>query len=181
MSKRATNRCAGKFDSVNAKLIELVAGGETLLDACERAGVNPHTARNWLQEGRRTPEGRYGRFAEGLDAARTKARLDHEEEDGYQPGPVEREVRALVNGRDLDQHGRIAAAQGRALARQVDNLAASRSGSAALGLAAVSRRLDDIIVSLHVQPADELTRILEGRRARLAALGIGTNGAARAA
>jgi hypothetical protein len=78
----------------------------------------------------------------------------------------------LIAGRDLDAHGRIAAAQGRALARQVDNLAASRSGSAALGLAAVSRRLDDIIVSLHVRPADAVTEIVEARRARLASLGI---------
>jgi hypothetical protein len=88
---------------------------------------------------------------------------------------------ALIAGRNLDAHGRIAAAQGRALARQVDSLAASRSGSAALGLAAVSRRLDDIIVSLHVQPADAVTEIVEARRARLTTLGIGNGRVADAA
>jgi hypothetical protein len=161
-----------KFENVNAKIIELVTGGETLIGACETAGVNPHTARNWISEGRRSPQGRYGGWVKALDAARASVRLDREEEDGYEPGPVEREVRKLIAGRNLDDHGRIAAAQARSLARQVDNLAASRSGSAALGLAAVSRRLDDIIVSLRVQPKDAVTEIVEARRARLASLGI---------
>jgi hypothetical protein len=106
-----------------------------------------------------------------LDAACASVRLDREEEDGDEAGPVEREVRALIAGRNLDAHGRIAAAQGRALARQIDSLAASRSGSAALGLAAASRRLDDVIVSLQIQPKDVVTKIVEAHRARLAALG----------
>jgi hypothetical protein len=161
-----------KFDSVNAKIIELVAAGETVVGACEQVGVNPHTCRNWITTGRRSPEGRYGGFVKALDATRASVRLDREEEDGYEPGPVEREVRALIAGRDLDAHGRIAAAQGRALARQVDSLVASRSGSAALGLAAVSRRLDDVIVALHIQPRDAVSEIVEARRARLARRGI---------
>jgi hypothetical protein len=85
------------------------------------------------------------RFVKALDAARAQTRLDRqEEEEGYEPRRVEREVGKLIAGRNLDDHGRIAAAQARSLARQVDNLAASRSGSAALGLAAVSRRLDGV-------------------------------------
>jgi hypothetical protein len=89
--------------------------------------------RKWISEGRRSPDGRYGGFVQALDAARTQARLACEEDDGYEPGPVEREVIVLIAGRELDQNGRIAAAQGRALARQVDSLAASRTGSSALG------------------------------------------------
>jgi hypothetical protein len=185
VSKRATNRPAGKFDDVNAKIIELVEGGETVVGACEQVGVNPHTARNWVSEGRRNPEGRYGGWVKALDAARAHTRLDREEENGYEPGPVEVGVRKLIAGRNLDDHGQIAAAQARSLARQVDNLAASRTGSAALGLAAVSRRLDDVIMALRVQPKDAVSEIVEERRARLAAAGIPTahssNGRADAA
>jgi hypothetical protein len=58
-----------KFENVNAKLIELVGNGETLIGACEQAGVNPHTAPKWVSEGHRNPEGRYGRFVKALDAS----------------------------------------------------------------------------------------------------------------
>jgi hypothetical protein len=150
-----------------------VGEGQTLADASENVGLSPKTAYNWSSEGRRDPEGRCGGFSRSLDAARTQARLDREEElEDYEPGPVEREVIMLISGRQLDQHGRIAAAQARSLARQVDTLAASRTGSAALGLAAVSRRLDDVIVALKLQPEDALTQIGRERAARLAALGI---------
>jgi hypothetical protein len=152
-----------------------VGEGQTLADASENVGLSPKTAYNWSSEGRRDPEGRCGGFSRSLDAARTQARLDREEElEDYDPGPVEREVCALIAGRNLDHHGRIAAATGRALARQVDTLSASRTGSAALGLAAVSRRLDDVIVALKVQPEDAITQIGRERAARLAALGIPT-------
>jgi hypothetical protein len=160
-------------DSAAAKIVQLVGEGQTLADASENAGLSPKTAYNWASEGRRDPEGRCGGFVRSLDAARTQARLADEEDDGYEPGPVEREVIILIAGRELDQHGRIAAATARALARQVDTLAASRTGSAALGLAAVTRRLDDVIVSLRVQPRDALSKLLDERRARLAALGNG--------
>jgi hypothetical protein len=171
MPKRATDR--RKFENVNAKLLAHVGEGETLIDACSRVGVNPHTARNWVTEGHRDPEGRYGEFARGLDAARTRARLASEEDDGYEPGAVEREVIALIIGRKLDAHGRVAAVQARACARQIDVLSAARSGSAALGLVAASRRLDDVIVALQIQPKDALTEIQESykaRRARMRAL-----------
>jgi hypothetical protein len=52
----------------------------------------------------------------------------------------------------------------------VDNLAASRTGSAALGLAAVSRGLDDVIVALRIQPKDRVTEIQDAYRARHAAM-----------
>jgi hypothetical protein len=88
-----------RFDSTNAKIIEFVTGGETLTGACERVGLSVHTAGNWISNGHRNPEGPYGRFAEALDAARASARLHREEEDGYELGPVEREVRSLIAGR----------------------------------------------------------------------------------
>jgi hypothetical protein len=168
------------FENLNARIIELVTDGETLADACDGVGLPYATARGWVKEGRKRPEGRFGGFAQALDDARSNgsrtesrdgARFQPDEE--YEPGAVEREVGSLVAGRALDGQARIAAVQARALARQVDNLAASRSGSAALGLAAISRRLDDVLVSLRLQPEDELTRIgndYKARRARMRAV-----------
>jgi transposase-like protein len=80
MRKPATNRRTRKFDSVNAKIIELVGNGETLIGACEQVGVNPHTCRNWVSSGRRDPGGPYAELVRGLDAARTDAQLNREEE-----------------------------------------------------------------------------------------------------
>jgi hypothetical protein len=96
-------------------------------------------------------------------------RLDLE---GHEPGPVEREVGALVAGRALDAHGRIAAATGLALARKIDTLSESRSATAAMNMAAASRRLEDVTAALRLQPKDRVTEIGEARRARLESLGI---------
>jgi hypothetical protein len=111
-----------RFEGVHARLVELVAAGETLTEACERVEVPYTTVRKWIADGHRNPEGRYGRFTEALDAARASVQLDRQEEGGYDPGPVEREVRKLIAGHNLDDHGRIAAAQARVLARQVGTL-----------------------------------------------------------
>lgn len=172
------------FENLNARIIELVADGETLADACDGVGLPYATARGWIKEGRKRPEGRFGGFAQALDDARSNGRTSptpgNSDED-YEPGPVAREVGSLIAGRALDGQGRIAAVQARALARQVDNLATSKSGSAALGMSAVSRRLDDVLVSLRLQPEDELTRIgndYKARRARMRAVYDNGNGVA---
>src|SRR5262249_11563071 len=130
----------------------------------------------WLAEGHRNPGGRYGGFAKALDAARTETRLVSEEDRGYEPGPTEREVIILCSGRDLDQYGRIAAAQGRALARQIDVLTNARTAAAALGLAAASRRLDDVLVGLQIQPKDAVTEIGEAYLARHRAMQAALDG-----
>jgi hypothetical protein len=153
---------SSNFDSVNGKIIELVNDGETLADACERVGLPYATARGWISEGRRNPEGHRGGFVRAIDAARNGSSsngLHHDDEEGHEPGPVERGVCALIAGRALDANGHIAAVQGRALARQIDLLSAKGTGSAALGMAAASRRLDDVIASLKLQPEDEVTGI----------------------
>jgi hypothetical protein len=155
------------FDNAD-RILSSVAEGSTLTEACQRAGVNLHTCRKWISAGRSDSESKYASFATALDAARTQRRLYHEEEEGdYELGPVEQQVVILIRGRQLDDQAKIAATQARALARQVDTLAASRSGSAALGLAAVSRRLDELVASLRIQPADALTEMQERRIARL--------------
>ncbi len=57
----------------------------------------------------------------------------------------------------------------RALARTVDGLTASRGGAAGLALASVSRRLEECVSLLQIQPKDALTELQERRRRRLAA------------
>src|SRR5262249_1521326 len=153
---QAREAVVSRFESMNAKLVELVAGGSPLTDACERVGVPYATVRKWIGTGRREPDSKYARFAQALDAARTQTRLAHEELDGYEPGPVERECIILISGRQLDPHGRVVAASVRAVARQIDVLAAARSGTAALGITSASRRLDELIAELRVQPKDAL-------------------------
>lgn len=143
-------------DNVCARIVQLVGEGLTVTDTCESVGISPKTGHNWASEGRRNPAGRYGKFAQDLDAARSGARLDLE---GHEPGPIEREVGALIAGRALDTHGRIAAATGLALARKIDVLAESGNATAAMNMAAASRRLDDVLASLRLQPEDEVTRI----------------------
>jgi hypothetical protein len=92
-----------KFDdNVSAQLVRLVTEGQTLTDACQSVGVSPRTGHNWASEGRRRPQSRFAGFASAVDAARTQARLNREEElEDYEPGPVERQVRALIAGRNL--------------------------------------------------------------------------------
>jgi outer membrane murein-binding lipoprotein Lpp len=160
-----------KFENVHPRVLAAVEEGLSLTDACARVGIPYNTVCNWLSDGRHNQEGRHGAFAAAVDAARSNGRLDHDE--GYEPGPVEREVCHLIAGRALDQHGHIAAAQARALAQQVDRLATSRTAAAALGMTAASRRLDDLVAGLRVQPEDALTQLGRERAARLASFGNG--------
>jgi hypothetical protein len=76
----------------------------------------------------------------------------------------------LVAGRKLQGEAAIAGVQARALARTVDALSRTRGGSAGLALASVSRRLEECVAFLRLQPKDGLTELQERRAARLAAL-----------
>jgi hypothetical protein len=158
-------------DSNTDRIISLVTEGLPLTEACDRVGVNPHTCRKWVSAGNRDPQGKYGPFATALQAAREQRRLDREEEDlNYEPGPVEAEVRKLIGGRELDGQAAIAAVQARALARAVDGLSRQTGGSAGMALASVSRRLDDVVAGLRLQPKNKLTALQERYAARRAAL-----------
>lgn len=42
-------------------------------DAARAAGVKINTVRGWLRDGRKDPDGRFGRFAADLDAVRAEA------------------------------------------------------------------------------------------------------------
>jgi hypothetical protein len=153
------------------RLVTFVAEGLPMTEACRRIGVPYSTARKWVGAGRADPHGDYGAFVQALDAARERRRLDREEEDElYEPGPVEAEVQNLIGGRQLDGQAAIAAVQARALARAVDGLSRQTGGSAGLALASVSRRLDDVVAGLRLQPKNKLTELQERYAARRAAL-----------
>jgi len=152
-----------QFADTADRLVASVTDGLTLTEACSRAGVAYDTARNWVSAGRREPSGKYGAFAAALDAARD-SEGQHQE-----PGPIESEVHALLSDRRLAAEERLAAVQARAFARAMDVLASTRGGSSGMAMVAVSRRLDECIDGLRLQPKDALTEIRERRSARIAA------------
>lgn len=51
-----------------------VSAGATFAEACSRAGVNVHTGRTWLRNGRKDPQGRYGALARAVDGQRHRRR-----------------------------------------------------------------------------------------------------------
>jgi hypothetical protein len=153
------------------KLVTFVEEGLPMTEGCRRIGIPYSTARKWVGAGRTDPNGPYGSFVARLDAAREQTRLNREEEDlDYEPGPVEAEVQNLIGGRQLDGQAAIAAVQARALARAVDALSRQSGGSAGLALASVSKRLDDVVAGLRLQPKNRLTELQERYAARRAAL-----------
>jgi hypothetical protein len=159
-----------QFSDHSEQLVAMVSEGLPLTEACSRAGMPYDTARNWVTAGRRDPSGQYGAFVVALDRARMSA---NQEDDDL--GPVEREVERLIRGRELEGEVAIAAAQARALARKVDSLAASPGGSAGLALASVSRRLEDCVAVLRLEPRDFVTRLQEQVAAKRAAARGGRN------
>jgi hypothetical protein len=60
-----------RFEQVAPKLARAVKAGASFDEACQKHGVNVHTAQTWLRNGRRDPEGRYGTFAAAVDAAKS--------------------------------------------------------------------------------------------------------------
>jgi len=148
-----------QFDNNADRLVAIVGEGLTLTDACKQISLPYNTARKWVSAGRADPGSKYGDFVRDLDAARTLAESDGDED--HEPGPVESEVQHLIAGRKLDGEGRIFAVQARMLARSVDTLAQTKGGSAGLALASVSRRLEECIAAIRLQPGDWLTELQE--------------------
>ncbi len=69
-----------RFEQVAGQLVGAVRAGATLEAAAAQASVSVHTARDWARKGRKDPEGRFGRFAVDLAAARERpARLESSE------------------------------------------------------------------------------------------------------
>jgi len=69
-------------DRIAGLLVSAVRAGATFDEACRRAGVNVHTGRTWLRNGRRDPAGRYGRLAREVDGHRQTRRDAERAADG---------------------------------------------------------------------------------------------------
>lgn len=79
-----------------AALIRGVRAGASFDEACSSAGVNVHTGRTWLRNGRRDPKGPYGALAILVDGHR-QARLKPERAAGSdQPLTLEEAERLLA-------------------------------------------------------------------------------------
>ena len=64
-------RVSARLEEAGGLLVELVAAGLSLPDACSQAEVPINTVKTWLKRGRREDDGRYSEFAAAIDAART--------------------------------------------------------------------------------------------------------------
>lgn len=82
-------------DPVRGGLLDRIAAGASLVDACRDVGVREKTVKGWITRGRREEAGDYAAFVAAVDAARAEAQAA--------PGPmtaeefraqVERAVRA---------------------------------------------------------------------------------------
>jgi hypothetical protein len=159
---------ASRFEDVADAVFDAVSEGFTLTEAASTVGISVNTVRNWIQAGRQRPDGPYGAWVAALDAVRAAGAVDDDDEgDDERVGPVEGRVEALINGRELDPEGEVHAAQARALARTVDALSQTRTGSAGMALASVSRRLEECIAHLELRPKDAVTELQERHRQRL--------------
>lgn len=58
------------------RILEAVRAGASIDEAARQAGRPIGTARRWLTEGRKAPDGRHGEFARLVDAARVAQRVD---------------------------------------------------------------------------------------------------------
>jgi hypothetical protein len=152
-----------RFAEDSGRLVELVGTGLSMTEACDRMGLSYGTARKWVDQGRRRPASAHGQFVAALDAARSPAT------DEGEPGAVERQVEALLRGRDLTGEAALNAAQARTLARAVDELGRTRGAAAKMALATASRRLGELIPALGVPREDSVDRLRKRRDLRRAA------------
>ena len=60
-----------RLEEAGGLLVELVAAGLSLPDACTQAAVPIDTVKTWLKRGRREDDGPYAEFAAAINAART--------------------------------------------------------------------------------------------------------------
>jgi transposase-like protein len=82
--------------SVAGQIAEAVEAGATIDEAARAANVNTHTARRWLTDGRKTPEGKHGAFAARVDGARNGRKEAEQALDGVTLAEAEAVLAAAV-------------------------------------------------------------------------------------
>lgn len=88
-----------------AGLIRAVRAGASFDEACSRTGVNVHTGRTWLRNGRRDPMGSYGALAMLVDGHR---QVREDAEQAAAGGPLGAEEAELLLAAAA-RHGSVAA------------------------------------------------------------------------
>ena len=58
------------FERLSEPILAALAAGTSIPDAARRHGCHPRTIKGWLERGRRSPDGPYGRFAHSVDSHR---------------------------------------------------------------------------------------------------------------
>lgn len=58
------------FGSRSAAVLKAIAAGASTADAARASKVGVRTVKDWLEKGRRDPDGRYGAFAQAVDGCR---------------------------------------------------------------------------------------------------------------
>lgn len=92
------------FADHSAAVLEAIVSGASQADAARLAGVGVRTVADWLEHGRREPEGRYGEFARAVDEARAEREMPSADE---LADLTEAEVRQLLSR--LARKGNVAA------------------------------------------------------------------------
>ena len=63
-----------RFAESADSLLAAIGAGATMREACTRLDIPYATARTWVANGRRDPEGPYGAWVRRLDATKTSSR-----------------------------------------------------------------------------------------------------------
>ena len=160
-----------RFAESADRVLAAIGAGATMRDACARLDIPYATARTWVANGRRDPEGPYGAWVRRLDACKAPpADLAEvsapDTRKGKGPGPVESRLDALLSDRVLTGENALASEQARTLAHTIDRLGETPGGAAAQALAHCSRRLEEIVPQLGIAREDSVDELKNRFRAR---------------
>lgn len=69
---------ADLFAELSEGVLKSIVAGASVPDAARHVGCAPRTVQRWLARGRENPQGRYGLFAERVDAIQRERELPRE-------------------------------------------------------------------------------------------------------
>jgi hypothetical protein len=72
---RSARLAEDRFAGCGGTVLEAILSGASTADAARKCGVGVRTVERWLEHGRREPAGRYGPFAQAVDARRAARTL----------------------------------------------------------------------------------------------------------